>query len=275
MHRAIRLSIIALSAIATCVGWDAAVQAQIVLVSSQQAQSVTAQQPQFATLQTSQFVTALQPQYVLATPHFRGPLLPRLALVRAVPVQASSMAVVGAQVFTVSAGQIVSSGNYLVSSSLAAHGPVESVSQVDAPHLTRFVDASGNSLAGLLKGLLRQFLQNGGTTDQNSLLNIGKLILNAVLPFLTNTGGFDSASAINDLQKIINSLLNEKQGGSVVPNGQVQLAPGSYAVKFTDSTGKTTQGTVEIGTGTPPSPPHPNGLPADLKPNGGTIAPSP
>jgi hypothetical protein len=143
----------------------------------------------------------------------------------------------------------------LVSNSLSAHGPVEAVAQAEAPHLARFVDASGNSLGGLLKGLLRQFMQqNGGTNDQNSLLNIGKLILNAVLPFLSNTGGFDSGLAINDLQKIINSLLNEKQTAPNGSGGLVQLAAGSYSVKFTDDAGKTREGTIAIAPGTTPAP---------------------
>jgi hypothetical protein len=236
------------------------------LVSTVLPQLLTTAQPQLVTnVQSSQLVTANQPQYVMGSPLFRRQLLPHLSLVHAAPAQASSSlvhvapallssaAVAGAQVYTVSAGQTVSSGNYLVSNSLTVHGPVESVSQFEAQHLTRFVDASGSSLGGLLKGLLRQFLQlNGGNSDQNSLLNIGKLILNAVLPFLTNTGGFDWNLAINDLQKIINSLLNEKQAPTPqpgVPSGRVELAPGSYAVSFTDKAGNKTEGTITIGAG--------------------------
>jgi hypothetical protein len=284
MNRAIRLATIASSAIATCVGWDAAVQAQTAVASSQQTQTATAQQPQLVTVQQPQLVTvqapqlvtvqqpqlvavqgtqlvsAQQTQYVMAAPLFKKHMLPRLSLVRASTVQASS-APVTAQFYTVSIGQTVSSGNYLVSSSFAAHGPVESVSPSDAPHLSRFVDASGNSLGGLLKGLLRQFMQlNGGTSNQSSLLGIGKLFLNAVLPFLTNTGGFDWGLAINDIEKIIESLLNEKQAPPSGPSGgQVQLAPATYPFTITDSSGKTTQGTIVIGT--PGTPPVPDGTP--------------
>jgi hypothetical protein len=260
MNRTIRLSIIASSAIATWVGWDAGVHAQTYVVTSQQ----------------PQYVAVPQPQYVTAMPVFqRRPLFSRVAVMQAPQVQVGATPAVGTSFVTVGSGQLVSSGNFLVSSSLTSHGPVESVSQVEAPHLSRFVDSSGNSLGGLLKGLLRQFLSLNGPTDQNSLLNIGKTILNGILPFLSNMGGFDSGSAISDIEKIIISLLNEKpngQGGAVT--GTVTLANGSYSISFKDSTGKTIQGIITIGSsGTPPITPPPNpgsssaSDPADRAPN--------
>jgi hypothetical protein len=310
MNRAIRLATIASSAIATCVGWDAAVQAQTAVASSQQAQTVSAQQPQVVTVQQqpqlvtvqapqlvtvqqqpqvftvqgTQWVSTPQTQNVMAAPLFKKHMLPRLSLARVSTVQASS-APVTTQLYTVSTGQTVSSGNYLVASSFASLGRVESVSSTDAPHLTRFVDASGNSLGGLLKGFLRQFMQlNGGTSNQSSLLGIGKLFLNAVLPFLTNTGGFDFGQAIPEIEKIIESLLNEgKTPTNGSSGGQVQLAPGTYPFTITDSSGKTTQGTIAIGAigtpdklVTPDGGPHPNPSPDASNPaDRGTPAPDP
>jgi hypothetical protein len=229
---------------------------QTQLVSVPQTQLVSVPQTQLVSVPQTQLVSVPRMRLVAASPFGKKPLFAHKSFASASSVMTTNSSLVGATVLTTNSSQTAGSGNFLVASALSAIGPVESVSPAEATHLNRFVDASGNSLGGLIKGLLRQFLQlNGGSSDQNSLLNIGKLILNTVLPFLSNTGGFNSDLAISDLQKIIDSLLNEKPTPPSVPTGQVTLAPGTYSVSFTDSkTNATTQGTITIGTSNNPNP---------------------
>ena len=64
MNRAVRLSVIVSSAIATCVGLDASAHAQFVFASSQKTQSVASPQTQVASGQQVQLVNLPQTQLV-------------------------------------------------------------------------------------------------------------------------------------------------------------------------------------------------------------------